>query len=73
VLAGDTAQAAGTTVMTNSTAVPFHYKAITSTDIEGAYTAATTAGFTTTAGSSQLYIIEVDAEVMGTSATTTCN
>jgi hypothetical protein len=66
VLAGDTAVAAGTTVMTNSTAIPFHYKAITSTDIEGAYTAATTSGFATTAGSSQLYIIEVDAEAMGT-------
>lgn len=65
VLAGDVAQAAGTTVMTNSTAIPFKYKAITSGDTEGAYTAATTSGFTTTAGSSQLYIIEVDAEEMG--------
>lgn len=65
VLAGDTATAAGTSAMTNSTAVPFHYKAITSTDVEGAYTAATTSGFTTTAGSSQLYIIEVDCEQMG--------
>lgn len=67
VLAGDTATAAGTSPMTNSTAVPFHYKAITATDVEGAYTAATTAGFATTAGSSQLYIVEVDAEVMGAS------
>lgn len=65
VLAGDTATAAGTSPMTNSAAVPFHYKAITSTDVEGAYTAAAAAGFTTTAGSSQLYVIEVDAEVMG--------
>ena len=65
MLAGDVAQAAGTTVMTNSTALPFRYEAITAGDTEGAYTAATTAGFATTAGSSQLYIIEVDAEEMG--------
>jgi hypothetical protein len=65
VLAGDTATAAGTSPMTNSTAVAFHYKAITSTDVEGAYTAATSAGFTTTAGSSQIYIIEVDVEAFG--------
>lgn len=49
----------------NVTAIPFVYKAITSGDTEGALTAATTAGFTTTAGSSQLYVIEVNAEEMG--------
>lgn len=65
VLAGDTATVAGTSPMTNSAAVPFHYKAITSGDTEGAYTAATSSGFTTTAGSSQLYVIEVDCENMG--------
>lgn len=65
VLAGDSATAAGTSPPTNTTAIPFHYKAITSTDIEGAYTAADTSGFTTTAGSSQIYAIEVDLEQMG--------
>lgn len=49
----------------NVTAIPFRYKAITSGDTEGALTAATTSGFTTTAGSSQLYIVEVDAEELG--------
>ncbi len=65
VLAGDTATAAGTAAMTNSTAVPFHYKAITSGDTEGALTAAAAAGFATTAGSSQGYAIEVDCENFG--------
>jgi hypothetical protein len=46
----------------NTTAVPFRYRTITSTDVPGAVTAATTAGFATTAGSSQIYIIEVNAE-----------
>jgi len=45
---------------TNTTAVPFYYRAITSTDVNGAMTAATTAGFATTAGSSQVYVVEVD-------------
>lgn len=67
VVAGDTIVTPGTAGPTTATAIPFHYKAVTSTDIEGAYTAATTAGFTTTAGSSQLYIIEVDVENMGQS------
>jgi hypothetical protein len=46
----------------NVTAVPFHYRAITSTDVPGSVTAATTAGFALTAGSSQMYAIEVNAE-----------
>lgn len=49
----------------NVTAIPFRYKAITSGDTEGALTAATTTGFTTTAGSSQLYAIEIDSEELG--------
>jgi hypothetical protein len=48
----------------NVEAVPFHYQAITSGDTHGALTAATTTGFTTTAGSSQLYKIEVDVEAL---------
>ena len=71
VLAGSDAVASATIPSspslgpTASTAVPFHYKAITSGDTEGAYTAATAAGFTTTLGSSQLYILEVDCEQLG--------
>jgi hypothetical protein len=43
-------------------AVAFRYQAVTSGDTAGALTAATTAGFVTTAGSSQLYRILVNAE-----------
>lgn len=49
---------------TNTSALAFHYRAITSGDTEGALTAATTAGFATTAGSSQLYLIEVSREAL---------
>ena len=49
---------------TNVTAIPFWYRAITANDTEGAITAATAAGFATTAGSSQMYIVEVLADHM---------
>ena len=52
---------------TTTSALAFHYQAITSGDTAGAYTAATTAGFTTTAGSSQLYRIVVDASKLASS------
>ena len=65
VLAGSDCIAQGATGPTASTAIPFRYKAITSGDTEGAYTDATTSGFTTTAGSSQLYVIEVDCDQLG--------
>ena len=74
VLAGSDAVAAATAPSspsagpTSSTAIPFKYKAITSGDTEGAYTQATTAGFATTAGSHQLYVIEVDCEELGDTA-----
>jgi hypothetical protein len=60
-----TVEASDDTSGSNVTAIPFRYKAITSGDTEGALTAATTTGFATTAGSSQLYVIEVDAEELG--------
>lgn len=50
---------------TNQTAIPFRYKAITLGDTEGALIIAAAAGFATTAGSSELYIIEVDSEELG--------
>ena len=46
----------------STTAIPFRYKVMTSSDTQGALTAATTSGFTTTAGSSDIYVIEADAE-----------
>lgn len=52
------------TTPSNTTAVPFWYRASTTGDTWGAWTAATTAGFTTTAGSSQMYEIRVPADVM---------
>lgn len=50
---------------TASTAIPFKYKVMTATDTEGALTAATTSGFLSTAGSNQVYWIEVDTEELG--------
>lgn len=50
---------------TNVTAIPFRYKIMTATDVEGALTSATTAGFTTTAGSSHVYMLEASSEEMG--------
>lgn len=44
-----------------TSAIPFWYKAITSGDTEGTLTRATASGFVTTAGSSQLYALEVRA------------
>lgn len=46
----------------DATAIAFHYQAITSDDTHGSYTAATSSGFTTTAGSSQLYKIDVNVQ-----------
>lgn len=51
----------------NTSAVEFWYQAITSGDTPGAVTKATTSGFTTTAGSSQLYRILVDSAALASS------
>lgn len=50
---------------TNVTAIPFRYRICTTGDTWGALTDAAAAGFATTAGSSQLYAIEVDAAELG--------
>lgn len=42
-----------------ATAVAFEYKACTSADTWGAWTAAASSGFTTTAGANQMYLIHV--------------
>lgn len=59
-----TVQACDDISASNSTAIPFWYRAITSGDTHGTFTAATTTGFTTTAGASQLYVIGVTQEQM---------
>lgn len=51
----------------NDTAIPFKYRACTTGDTWGALTDATTTGFATTAGSSQLYEITVDTDELHTS------
>lgn len=50
------------TTPSNSAAVAFMYRASTTPDVWGDWTQATTAGFTTTAGSNQVYQIWVDAQ-----------
>jgi hypothetical protein len=50
---------------TASTAIPFRYKVMSTSDVEGALTAATTSGFLSTAGSNQVYWIEVYTEELG--------
>lgn len=45
---------------TTTTAVPFTYAVSTTTDTYGALQQATAAGFTTTAGGSDMYIVEIN-------------
>lgn len=53
---------------TNESAVPFTYRRVGSDNTTiGAVTPATTAGFTTTAGSGDLYIVEIDAQALAAS------
>lgn len=54
------------------TSVAFNYRICTSGDTWGALTAAAAAGFDTTAGSSQLYAVEVDTDVMAASGYKYC-
>ena len=55
-----TVDACDTVGPANTTAVPFIYRVSTTSDTWGAWTAATTAGFDTTAGSNGCYQIWVD-------------
>lgn len=57
-----TVEACDDVTPSNSTAVPFRYRRTAALGTPGAVTAATTSGFTTTAGSNQIYEVEVDAE-----------
>lgn len=51
----------------NPVAIPFRSRAITTGDTPGALTYREAAGFTTGAGSSELYVVEVDAEKLAAS------
>jgi hypothetical protein len=57
-----TVEACDDVVPTTTVAIPFYSKSITSTDVQGALTARAAAGFATTAGSSQIYVVQVAAE-----------
>jgi len=57
-----TVEACDDTVPTNFVAVPFYSKNITATDVQGAVTSRAATGFVTTAGSSQMYAIQVHVE-----------
>ncbi len=50
---------------TTDTAVAFMYRASTTPDVWGDWTQATSAGFTTTAGSNQVYEVYVDGSAIG--------
>jgi len=59
-----TVESCDDTTPSTTTAIAFHYQACTSGNTWGAVTAATTAGFTTTAGADQCYLIEVSAAAL---------
>jgi hypothetical protein len=55
-----TVQASAANDGSSPTAIPFRYRRMSSGDTMGAATAAAAAGFTTAAGGSDLYLVEVD-------------
>lgn len=59
-----TIQACDDFTPTTPSAIAFYYKRISSGETNTAWTAATSTGFATTAGSHQVYVIRVDAEVL---------
>jgi hypothetical protein len=62
-----TVEACDNVTPTTTSAIPFHYRQVLSGDTEGALTAATSAGFTTTAGSSKIIIVSVAAQALAAS------
>ncbi len=60
-----TVDACDDTTPTNTSAVAFRYRTCTTGDTWGAWTTCAATGFTTTAGSSQLYEIRVDPADLG--------
>ena len=65
-----TVEASSTIAASATSAVPFWYKVVDTTD--SGWTAATTAGFTITQGSSQLYEIRVPRDVMASTGYKYC-
>jgi hypothetical protein len=61
VVAGDDASPS------NETAIEFRYRRITSADVPGSVQQATTAGFATTAGTGDCYVIEIDGKALAAS------
>lgn len=57
-----TIEACDDTTPSNTSAIPFHYREVTTGDTEGTLTAASASGFTMTAGSSRFAMMEVAAE-----------
>ena len=62
-----TVEACDDVTPTHTTAIPFIYQECTTGDTFGGKTAATAAGFTTTAGSNKMYKVEVDSDALGAS------
>lgn len=55
-----TVEACDDVTPTNTSAIPFRYRNVVTDDTTAALTAATTAGFATTAGSNHLVLVEAD-------------
>lgn len=62
-----TVEACDDVTPTTTSAIAFEYQASTSGDTYGALTAAASTGFVTTAGSSQVYVVYVDASRLAAS------
>lgn len=62
-----TVEACDDVVPTTTSAIPFNYRQILSGDTPGALTAATSAGFASTAGSSKIIVIEIEAQALAPS------
>jgi hypothetical protein len=62
-----TVEACDDVTPSNTSAIAFRYTAITSGDTEGTPTDAAATGFVTTAGGSQLYKVDVDADALAAS------
>lgn len=60
-------EACDDTTPSTTSAVAFHYRSYDNSDVPGSVTAASTAGFTNTAGSNRIHVIEVDAEALAAS------
>jgi hypothetical protein len=62
-----TVEACDNVTPSNTSPVPFVYREITTGDTEGALTKAAAAGFTMTAGSSRIVVVQVEAEALAAS------